>query len=243
MALHTSSDLLAGRAIAADFTAQGWHTHLGLTDTPILSTETAGRRLAELARKYHFSLFEYWMSDYAGHNQEMEAACALLENFDQVLGGLLEAWDDREGLILVHRQEQHEGLAVDGIDFTVDHHGRSVDRDRVTQELQSPRSEREGLAVDGQALPIDHDLHARKDLRALSKIPQSGGGAWPHSGESHLGQNRPERSGDGEGTHPEDHFRSREHLWHKACRDKERTQAVPPEGGGIHLYVQHGGSG
>jgi hypothetical protein len=101
LALHTSTDLLAGRAIAADFTAQGWHTHLGLTDTPILSPEAAGARLAELARQYHFSLFEYWMSDYAGHNQEMEAACALLESFDQVLGGLLDAWDDGEGLILL----------------------------------------------------------------------------------------------------------------------------------------------
>jgi len=101
MALHTSADLLAGRAIAADFTAQGWHTHLGLTDTPLLSTEESGARLAELARKYHFSLFEYWMSDYAGHNQEMEAACALLESFDQVLGGLLKAWNDREGLLLL----------------------------------------------------------------------------------------------------------------------------------------------
>jgi len=99
--LHTSTDLLAGQAIAADFTAQGWHTHLGLSDTPLLSPKEAGARLAELACKYNFSLFEYWMSDYAGHNQDMEAACALLETFDQVLGGLLEAWNDREGLILL----------------------------------------------------------------------------------------------------------------------------------------------
>ena len=99
--LRTSADLLAGQAIAADFTAQGWHTHLGLTDAPLLSPIEAGARLAELALSYNFSLFEYWMSDYAGHNQDMEAACVLLESFDQVLGGLLEAWNDREGLILL----------------------------------------------------------------------------------------------------------------------------------------------
>jgi hypothetical protein len=101
IALHTADDLLAGRAIAADFTAQGWHTHLGLTNTPLLPAKEAGARLAGLARSYNFSLFEYWMSDYAGHNQEMEAACALLVIFDQVLGGLLEDWDDQEGLILL----------------------------------------------------------------------------------------------------------------------------------------------
>jgi hypothetical protein len=99
--LHTTADLLAGRAIAADFTAQGWHTHLGLLDTPILSEKEAGRHLAELASSYDFSFFEYWLSDYAGHNREMVPACELLESFDRVLGGLLDAWDDREGLILL----------------------------------------------------------------------------------------------------------------------------------------------
>ncbi len=99
--LHTIDDLLAGHAIAADFTAQGWHTHLGLKNIPLLPTKEAGKYLAELASSYDFSLFEYWLSDYAGHNQEMDSACDLLESFDQVLGGLLEAWDDREGLILL----------------------------------------------------------------------------------------------------------------------------------------------
>lgn len=100
VALKTSQDLLSGRAIAADFTAQGWRTQLGLKDTPVLTTREAGERLANLARGYDFSLFEYWLSDYAGHGQDMQAACSLLETFDQVLGGLLDAWDDRSGLIL-----------------------------------------------------------------------------------------------------------------------------------------------
>ena len=60
----------------------------------------AGYKLAELARQYDFSLFEYWASDYAGHKQQMETAVGLMETFDGVLGGLVEAWDD-DGLILV----------------------------------------------------------------------------------------------------------------------------------------------
>jgi 2,3-bisphosphoglycerate-independent phosphoglycerate mutase len=31
----------------------------------------------------------------------MSAACGLLETFDRVLGGLLDAWDDERGLILL----------------------------------------------------------------------------------------------------------------------------------------------
>jgi bisphosphoglycerate-independent phosphoglycerate mutase (AlkP superfamily) len=58
-------------------------------------------RLAGLAQAYDFALFEYWLSDYAGHRQDMESAVRLLEEFDQVLSGLLAAWDDRQGLVLV----------------------------------------------------------------------------------------------------------------------------------------------
>ena len=98
--LRTFEDLKTGQAIAADLTAEGWHTHLGLGETPLLSLHQAGVRLASLSQVNDFSLFEYWLSDYAGHGQDMDAACTLLEAFDLALGGLFDAWDDREGLIL-----------------------------------------------------------------------------------------------------------------------------------------------
>ena len=99
--LFTKDDLYAGRALSADFTAQGWHGFLGLTDAPTFTPEAGGRTTAELASQYDFSFFEYWASDYAGHKQKMDAACELLESFDSVLGGLVDAWDDTRGLILI----------------------------------------------------------------------------------------------------------------------------------------------
>ena len=99
--LKTADDLFAGRALAVDFTAQGWHDHLGLTDIPILDPVQAGENLARLAQTYDFAMFDYWPSDYAGHHQDMAEALHLLETFDRVLGGLLAAWNDQEGLILI----------------------------------------------------------------------------------------------------------------------------------------------
>ncbi len=101
VALRTADDLKNGEALSADFTAQGWRENLGLSDTPLLSPNQAGKRLARLAQAYNFSLFEYWLSDYSGHKQDMQAAVGLLETFDQVLGGLLDSWDDKHGLILL----------------------------------------------------------------------------------------------------------------------------------------------
>ena len=99
--LYTQSDLMEGKAMAADFTAQGWHDHLGLTDTPVLSPEQAGRKMAGLAQQLDFAFFEYWVSDYVGHHQDMDEAIQILQVFDGVLGGLVQAWDHEQGLIFL----------------------------------------------------------------------------------------------------------------------------------------------
>ena len=99
--LKTTADLKAGHAIAADFTGEGWHSHLKISDTPIINFQQAGQKLAELGKKYDFSMFEYWLSDFAGHKQRMTEACEIIENFDQVLGGLITTWEDKDGLILI----------------------------------------------------------------------------------------------------------------------------------------------
>ena len=100
LTLFRHDALLAGHALSADFTGEGWRTMLGFLDAPVMTGKEAGKKLAELAKEYDFSLFEYWASDYAGHKQEMDNAIRLMETFDEILGGLIEAWDD-DGLILV----------------------------------------------------------------------------------------------------------------------------------------------
>lgn len=97
--LFKHDDLFAGRAMSADFTGEGWRTMLGFLDAPVMDPGQAGQKLGSLAKEYDFSLFEYWASDYAGHGQEMDTAVRLMETFDGVLGGLVEAWE--EGLVLV----------------------------------------------------------------------------------------------------------------------------------------------
>lgn len=101
LSLRNAGDLRAGQALAADFTGQGWHDRLGLTDIPLLTARQAGERMAALAFQNDFSFFEYWLSDYAGHGQAMAQALALLESVDEMLGGLLRVWNDDKGLIFL----------------------------------------------------------------------------------------------------------------------------------------------
>ena len=101
LSLFTKDDFFAGRALAADFTGQGWREFLGFPETQILDPRDAGIKLSALASQYDFAFFEYWATDYAGHKQDMKWALEQLEVFDNVLDGLLDAWNDDEGLIVL----------------------------------------------------------------------------------------------------------------------------------------------
>lgn len=99
--LLNQDDLFNGKALSADFTGQGWHDHLALPQTPLLTPIQAGDKLASLTQNYDFSLFEYWESDYAGHKQDLSKAIIIIEKLDQVLGGLLNSWEFDNGVILI----------------------------------------------------------------------------------------------------------------------------------------------
>jgi len=117
--LLTTEDLRAGRAFSADFTGEGWRRELGIQDAPVYSPREAGHKLAELARARAFSFFEHWLTDFAGHRAALPEARNLLEAFDGVLGGLLEAWDDDTGLIVI--TSDHGNLE----DLSHSHHTRN----------------------------------------------------------------------------------------------------------------------
>jgi hypothetical protein len=95
--LLTADDLRAGRALSADFTGEGWPD----SGAPVYSPAEAGRRMAELASGYHFAFYEHWLTDYMGHRGSLDEGRAVVERLDAVLGGLLAAWDDAAGLIVI----------------------------------------------------------------------------------------------------------------------------------------------
>jgi 2,3-bisphosphoglycerate-independent phosphoglycerate mutase len=99
--LRTIKDLKSGRALSADFTGQGWRSHLGFSDTPLMTPAEAGELMSQLAYAVNFSFFEYWLSDFAGHRQDMKQACQLLVELDLVLGSLIQGMNDEETLILI----------------------------------------------------------------------------------------------------------------------------------------------
>jgi hypothetical protein len=99
--LMTTEDLQQGRAMAADFTGAGWLARGDFPDIPKYSDRQAGELMAALASQLDLAFFDYWASDYAGHKQAFDQAVEMMESFDQVLAGLIGAWDLQKDLILL----------------------------------------------------------------------------------------------------------------------------------------------
>ncbi len=101
LSLMTANDLRNGRAVSPGFTGEGWHKHLGYSDIPRMTLAEAGQHIAAIAQTHHFSFFEHWPSDRSGHRGSLEQAVSHLEMLDEAIGGLLEAWDDKHGLLII----------------------------------------------------------------------------------------------------------------------------------------------
>ena len=99
--LFDEGDIYAGTGLSADWTGEGWREDLGYTDTPIYGRAEAGTLLAGLAQRRDLTLYSTWITDVVGHRGPLERGVALLELFDAVMAGLLDAWDDRRGLVII----------------------------------------------------------------------------------------------------------------------------------------------
>lgn len=99
--LFDLEDLRERRALTPEWTGEAWHEYLKLNDTPVYTPYEAGKMLVELSRAYDFAMHSHWMTDMVGHRGPFQRGVELLEMFDGVMTGVLDTWDDKEGLILI----------------------------------------------------------------------------------------------------------------------------------------------
>lgn len=98
--LHDAESLSRDESVSADITRARW-PELGYPDLPIITPREAGRHLWSITARHSFTLFEYWLTDYAGHGRDMATGVETLERFDGMLGGLLEDFDPKECTLIL----------------------------------------------------------------------------------------------------------------------------------------------
>jgi 2,3-bisphosphoglycerate-independent phosphoglycerate mutase len=97
--LRGYEELKAGNALAADITGERWG-QFGYNHLPVLKPAEAGERFYSISRRYDFTLFEYFLTDHAGHGRNMDVAIEVLERLDGFIGGILRNFDHTDSVLL-----------------------------------------------------------------------------------------------------------------------------------------------
>lgn len=109
--LHTEEDLKEGKAITAEITQQAWRKNLGI-EVPQIEPSQAARRMLNAAETNDLLLYEYYLTDKAGHAQDYKQADQVLSRFDAFLGYLIKNKSDEDTLLLSSDHGNVEDLST-----------------------------------------------------------------------------------------------------------------------------------
>lgn len=109
---RTADDLRSGRAVFHDFTNAST-AERGEHDVPVRTPEEAARILASLASEHRFTLYEHFLTDRAGHEQDMALALRVLANLARFVRAVLAETDlDTTTVILTSDHGNVEDLSA-----------------------------------------------------------------------------------------------------------------------------------
>lgn len=112
--LNDVNALLNQKAITAEIRNDIWNTKLGY-QLPLIEPQKAGKIFYEISQDYHFNLFEYFLTDYAGHSRDFDYAYDVLIRLDGFLEGIISQMNfSKDLLILVSDHGNLEDLSVKG---------------------------------------------------------------------------------------------------------------------------------
>jgi len=97
--LRTVEDLLAGRAVYHDVTC--WTIHGQHYGVPLVAPEEAAGRALAVTRNHDFCLYEYFLTDVAGHSQDRSLCQGVLDILDRFLAALVRGLDPAQDLVVL----------------------------------------------------------------------------------------------------------------------------------------------
>ncbi|MEL7833197.1 alkaline phosphatase family protein [Fodinibius sp. N2] len=111
ISLNTTKEVKNGQALTAELTQQAWGEHLDI-DVPEISPEEAADRLLEQNEKYDLLLHEYYLTDKAGHSQELDKAAHYLQTYDRFLWHLINKKNSDTTIVLCSDHGNVEDLST-----------------------------------------------------------------------------------------------------------------------------------
>lgn len=109
--LHTKEDVRRGKAVTAEITQHAWREMLGI-DVPEIDPGEAAGRVLDMAAEKDLLLYEYYLTDKAGHDQDHEKAESVISRFNSFLEMLIEQKGKRDTIVLSSDHGNVEDLSV-----------------------------------------------------------------------------------------------------------------------------------
>jgi 2,3-bisphosphoglycerate-independent phosphoglycerate mutase len=98
--LNTHEEVKRQTAISADIAGTRW-SELGHPDIEPLNSYDAGKLFYQTGKNLDLIFFEYFVTDHAGHSQDMPMAIDMLERMDDFIAGIVEKFDFEKDIILM----------------------------------------------------------------------------------------------------------------------------------------------
>lgn len=118
--IRSTEDLTEGLAVPADLIGTNWPDDVRDGQMPG-DEQAAGERLCRIASNHKLTLFEYFLTDKAGHRRSTESAEKVLFSLDRLLAAVLDAAARPESELLVVLTSDHGNLE----DLSVKTHTRN----------------------------------------------------------------------------------------------------------------------
>jgi len=109
--LNTISEIQNGRAVTAGITQRTWREKLNL-DVPEIPPAKAAERILNMAEEVDLLLYEYYLTDKAGHSENMNRAVEVLSTYNEFLNTIISGIDRSDTLILTSDHGNVEDLST-----------------------------------------------------------------------------------------------------------------------------------
>ena len=109
--LHRVEDIRSGKAITAEIIQSVWREKLSL-DVPVITKEEAGERMIRAASTHDLVLYEFYLTDKAGHSMDRTYANQICDLLDPFLVHVVNNLADGDTLVITSDHGNMEDLTI-----------------------------------------------------------------------------------------------------------------------------------
>ena len=111
MKLNSTEEVIEEKALTAEIVQNAWRERLGI-DLPKIDATEAARRLLNVVPDYDLVMYEYYLTDKAGHNQTIEGAQLVLNTLDEFLLHIIKEKRSEDTLVITSDHGNLEDLST-----------------------------------------------------------------------------------------------------------------------------------